>query len=122
MNRMKEKFGSMAVATLLSGVMLSTGLNPRPAMASAKAQEVTVTITASGYNPSSVNVKAGKPVRMTFVSKGDGCSNSVKIPALKQSFNLSKGQKKTVTFTPKKGQVITFACGMDMYKGKVVAK
>jgi plastocyanin domain-containing protein len=67
-------------------------------------------------------VKGGKKVHMTFISKGSGCANSVKIPSLKKSFTLKKGQKRDIVFTPKKGQTVNFACSMNMYKGKVVAK
>ncbi len=85
-------------------------------------QHVTVNVTSSGYSPSTVSVKAGQPVHMTFISKGEGCVNGIRIPALRQSIDLKRGQKKEITFTPKKGQAIAFACKMNMFKGKIVAK
>lgn len=85
-------------------------------------QEVTVTVNEKGYTPSAITVKAGQPVHLTFVSKGDGCANGVSIPALKKIIHLKKGEKKEVVFTPKKGQTIAFACSMKMFKGKVTAK
>ncbi len=87
-----------------------------------KDQHVTVTVTSSGYSPSTVSVKAGQEVHMTFVSKGEGCANGIRIPALKQSIDLKPGQKKEIVFTPKKGQTIAFACSMKMFKGKVAAR
>lgn len=87
-----------------------------------KAQNVVVTVDGSGYHPSIINVKGGRPVLMKFVSKGTGCSNEVVIPALKMKFRLKKGQAKTVAWTPKKGQSLSFACGMDMFHGKIAAK
>ncbi len=87
-----------------------------------KDQHVTVTVTSTGYSPSTVSVKAGQEVHMTFVSKGSGCANGIRIPALKQSIDLKPGQKKEIVFTPKKGQVIAFACSMKMFKGKITAK
>lgn len=85
-------------------------------------QNVTVTVDSSGYSPSALTVKAGKPVHLTFVSKGGGCANDIRIPALKKSISLKTGQKKEVVFTPKKGQTIAFACSMNMFKGKVAAQ
>ena len=85
-------------------------------------QNVTVSVDARGYHPAMVNVKAGQEVHMTFVSKGGGCANGISIPSLKKSISLKKGQKKEIVFTPKKGQTIAFACSMNMFKGKAVAK
>ena len=111
---------------LAAGVLLSAGLLfgtvAQNAQAHGGAQDVTVTITNKGYSPASINVKGGQKVHMTFVSKSGGCGNAVTIPALKKTFTLKKGQKKSIAFTPKKGQTIKFACSMDMYKGKVTAK
>lgn len=87
-----------------------------------KDQHVTVTVDAQGYHPALVNVKAGQEVHMAFVSKGESCANGVSIPALKKTLHLTKGHTQEVTFTPKKGQIIAFACSMNMFKGKVVAK
>ena len=85
-------------------------------------QKVTINVTSSGYSPATVTLKAGRPVHMTFVSKGGGCANDIVIPALKKKFTLAPGQKKMLDFTPKKGQTIAFACSMNMFKGKVVAR
>ncbi len=105
-------------AGLLSGIVL-----PDVALAQSKGvQRVTVTIDGSGYKPATVNVKAGQPVRLTFLSKGSSCANTVNIPALKKTLVLKTGQKKILTFTPKKGQTLAFACGMGMYKGRIVAR
>jgi len=74
------------------------------------------------YHPAALNLKAGRPVHLTFVSKGASCANDIRIPALKKSISLKPGQKQEIVFTPKKGQTITFACSMNMFKAKVVAK
>lgn len=87
-----------------------------------RVQKVTINVTSSGYSPSTVTLKAGRPVHMTFVSKGGGCANDIVIPALKKKFTLKPGQKKMLDFTPKKGQTIAFACSMKMFKGRVVAR
>ena len=111
------------LTTLALVAAMGASLAPRTAFAhDAKYQRVTVSIDGSGYHPSTVSVQAGREVHMTFVSKGESCGNGVVIPALKQNFHLKVGQKKTISFTPQKGQTIAFACSMKMFKGKVVAK
>ena len=85
-------------------------------------QKATVTIDG-GYSPKSLMVKSGKPVELTFVRKSAaGCDGELVIPALKVNKTLKQGEKTVVKFTPKKGQTIAFACGMNMYKGQVVVK
>lgn len=83
-------------------------------------QRATITI-ADGYQPATLNVQAGKPLELTFLSKSDSCANTVNIPALKQSFSLKNGARKTITFTPQKGTT-AFSCAMGMYRGQIVAK
>lgn len=120
---MKNHFKVAAVLAL--GALVSTATITQNALAHGTdkhTQNVTVTVDGKGYHPAMVNVKAGQEVHMTFVSKGGGCANSVSIPALKKTFSLKTGQKKEVVFTPKKGQTLAFACKMNMFKGKVVAK
>lgn len=79
-------------------------------------------MTGSGYTPATTNVKAGQEVRLTFQSKGSGCTNTVSIPAFHKMLRLKQGQKQEVVFTPRKGQTIALICGMKMFKGKVVAR
>ena len=87
-----------------------------------KHQSVTVSIDSKGFHPAMVNVKAGQEVHMKFVSKEASCANGISIPSLKRTISLQPGKKKMVTFMPKKGQTIAFACSMNMFKGKVVTR
>jgi plastocyanin domain-containing protein len=123
------KLKTMVGALVLGSGLLAASVIPHNALAQGKnkhvhkaTQNVTVTVDETGYRPARLNVKAGQPVRMTFVSKGDSCANAVSIPALKKTFSLNPGQKKEITFTPKRGQTIAFTCSMKMFKGKAVAK
>lgn len=122
---MKKLNTVVTISALSLGAGLLVATAPHNAFAHGKdkhVQNVTVTVDAKGYHPALVNVKAGQEVHMTFVSKGDGCSNGISIPSLKKSIDLKKGQKKEIVFTPKKGQTIAFACKMNMFKGKVMVK
>ena len=122
MKSLKAMLGLMLLG-LFAGVLAATA--PHSALAHSKdknVQNVTVTVDGSGYHPATLNLKAGRPVHLTFVSRGESCANSISIPALKKTFTLKPGQKREVVFTPKKGQTVAFACSMNMFKGKVVAK
>jgi len=115
----------VTIAGLALGAGLMATTVPQTVFAHGKdkhTQTVTVTVDGNGYHPATLNLKAGKPVHLTFVSKGGGCANQIRIPSLKKSINLQPGQKKEVVFTPKKGQTIAFACSMNMFKGKAMAK
>ncbi len=96
------------------------GSQPAQASQSKDVQRATVTIK-DGYEPSTINVKAGKPVELTFLSKSDSCANSVSIPALDKTCTLENGGKTTITFTPKKGTT-AFRCAMGMVRGQVIAR
>lgn len=122
MKKSKTLVAALALSALLSTVAIAPQIVFAHGKAKHKDQHVTVNVTSRGYSPSTVTVKPGQEVHMTFVSKGGGCANSIKIPALKKTVNLKPGQKKEIVFTSKKGQTIAFACSMNMFKGKVVAK
>ena len=113
---------------IIAGLALGAGIvgvSMAPQMAQAhggKHQDFTITVDSKGYHPASVKVAPGKEVHLTFVSKETSCANGISIPALKRTLSLQPGKKKMITFTPKKGQTIAFACSMNMFKGKVVAK
>lgn len=108
-------------ALALGAALTGAALAPQIASAHGNSQNVTVTIDGQGFHPASVNVKAGKEVHLTFVSKEASCANGFTIPALGRTISVAPGKKKEITFTPKEGQTIAFACTMNMFKGKVVA-
>ncbi len=108
-----------ALGALSMGGIADAGAKAKPA---AKIQTVRVIIDG-GYKPATVSVKAGVPTTLSFTLKSDSdCGNTVVIPALKKTLDLKVGQTKSVSFTPKKNQTLTFACPMKMLTGKVVAR
>jgi plastocyanin len=85
-------------------------------------QRATIVING-GYSPARINVKAGRPVQLTFIrNEQSGCGEVVQFPTLGLKRTLATGEKTVITFTPKKAGTISFTCGMGMYKGQVVAK
>lgn len=85
-------------------------------------QRATVVIDG-GFSPANVQVRAGRPVELTFIRKeSSGCGATVQFPALKLKRTLKPGQKTTVSFTPKKSGPLQFTCGMEMYRGQLTVR
>jgi plastocyanin domain-containing protein len=85
-------------------------------------QTATVEVTDKGFEPSSLKLKAGVPAKVTFVRKTDAtCAKEVVIKEYKIERKLPLNEPVMVEFTPRKGE-FTFACGMDMIKGKMIVE
>ena len=86
-------------------------------------QKMTVLVDHGMYMPSTISVKKGKPVELTFKSgKNPGCGSTVVFKSLKISKDVPKDKSVTITFTPKSAGEIAFTCSMGMYHGKVIVK
>jgi plastocyanin domain-containing protein len=86
------------------------------------AQTATIEVTGKGFEPSSLKLKAGVPARVTFVRKTDEtCAKEVVIKEYNINRKLPLNEPVTVEFTPRKGE-FTFACGMNMLKGKLIVE
>lgn len=93
-----------------------------PAAADPSGVQKATVVVDGGFKPSTINVKAGQPVVLTFDTRQRGCATSVSFKSLGMSKDLANGKKTVVTFTPKRPGEFSFACPMGMYSGKVVAK
>ena len=83
-------------------------------------QKATVTIDG-GYRPSTISVKAGKPVELTFkLGANPGCGDVLVIKSLNVRREFQVGKSELVKFTPSKPGEIAFECGMGMLRGKIV--
>lgn len=83
-----------------------------------------VSITVEGgYTPSTIVLKKGKPVEITFLRKDNSsCLEEVVLSDFKIRQFLPLNKKVTVTITPAKTGEFPFSCGMGMYHGKIVVK
>ncbi len=76
-----------------------------------------------GYDPATVHVAAGAPVRLVFDrQETSSCSEEVVIPAFGVRRFLPAFQKTTIEITPAAPGTYEFTCGMSMLRGRVVAK
>lgn len=85
-------------------------------------RRVEVEVTASGYAPDTVEVKAGQPITLVFTRTTDkGCGEKLVFPDLDIERDLPLDEAVPIELTPKADQRIAFTCGMGMYEGSVVA-
>jgi plastocyanin domain-containing protein len=75
------------------------------------------------YTPDVIVVKAGKPVRLTFVRQETAaCSEMVVFGDFNKSAKLPTGEEVPVEFLPHKPGEYEFACQMGMLRGKLIAE
>jgi plastocyanin domain-containing protein len=130
---------SLAVASFTAGAVLlasscasqeqkienATPPQNKPAVAVAEnpSEPIKVTVSTDGYEPKSIAVKKGQPVKLAFFRKDEeNCGDEVVFPKLNIKKKLPVGETVTVEFTPEESGEIGFTCGMDMLRGKVLVQ
>jgi plastocyanin domain-containing protein len=85
-------------------------------------QEMTI-VVRGGYDPASVRVRRGAPVRLIFDrQETSSCSEEVVIPAFGIKRFLPAHRKTVVEFTPEKAGTYEFTCGMSMLRGQLTVE
>lgn len=85
-------------------------------------QAATIEINSKGFEPPSLKLKAGVPAKITFVRKTDEtCAKEVVVKDYGANRELPLNEPVTIEFAPRKGE-FTFACGMNMLKGKLIVE
>ncbi|MDP1675915.1 MAG: efflux RND transporter periplasmic adaptor subunit [Bacteroidota bacterium] len=93
-----------------------------PASQTQKVNTVKITVDGS-YTPEVIRVKLGEEVHLQFHRVEDSeCTNEVVFEELNIRKKLPAFKTTTVTLTPKKTGVISFACGMGMVHGKLIVE
>ena len=92
------------------------------AVGEAGVQEVKV-VVEGGYAPDVIVVKQGKPVRLDFYrNETASCSDRVIFGDFGIARDLPAFKTTSIEFTPDKAGEFTFACGMNMMRGKLVVE
>lgn len=90
---------------------------------SAREQKVNITVTKKGFEPATVKVKAGQPVRLLVTRKEQRtCATELVLKAHGIHQKLPLGKTVEVRFTPKSAGTLRYACAMDMIAGNVVVE
>lgn len=85
-------------------------------------QEVVVTVRG-GYDPATIRVKAGAPVRLVFDrQETSGCSEEIVLGDFGIRRFLPAHQRTAVEVTPPAPGTYEFTCGMSMLRGRLVAE
>ena len=86
--------------------------------------EQTATIVVNGgYSPSTVILKKGIPAQVNFdMHDSTACLSHVVFEQLGVNKDLTKQKITTINIPTDKAQTFNFACGMDMFHGKVIVK
>lgn len=80
-----------------------------------------ITVSSNGYEPSSVSVVKGQPVKLAFYrADSENCGGEVVFAKQNIRKKLPVGETVLVEFTPTEVGEIAFACGMDMLRGKLI--
>ena len=117
----QTRFSVVLFAGLLAIGFVRCGKNA-PEATKNPLQEIKVTVK-SEYSPDRIVVKKGRPVRLLFYRDDDSeCTAQVVIPDLNVKQDLALKKDTAVAFVPEKEGEFTFACGMDMMKGKLVVE
>lgn len=93
-----------------------------------KTKEVVITdsvdITVSGgYSPEVIAIPKGKPTTINFLrTDPNSCLEEVVLGDFKIKKYLPLNQKVSVVITPQQTGEFTYACGMNMYHGKIIVK
>lgn len=85
-------------------------------------QEIKVTVRG-GYSPDVIVVKQGVPVRLNFYrDETASCSETVVFSDFGIARDLPAFKTTAIEFTPDKTGEFTFACGMNMLRGKLIVE
>ena len=94
----------------------------RAVLASSGYQEALV-LVKGGYNPDTIVVRAGKPVRLTFRrEESSSCSEMVVFGDFGKSAHLPEGEATPVELAPPKPGTYEFTCQMGMLRGRLVVE
>ncbi len=84
--------------------------------------EVDITVSG-GYSPEVILVPRGKTTKINFIrTDPTDCLSEVVLPDFKIKKQLPLNKKVSVEITPEKAGEYGYACGMNMYHGKIVVK
>jgi plastocyanin domain-containing protein len=85
-------------------------------------QEIDITVKG-GYQPSSIMVKVGQPVRLNFTRReASTCGEEIVIPDFGKRAHLPQDQTVPIEIMPDKPGEYEFVCGMNMMRGKLIVR
>jgi hypothetical protein len=85
--------------------------------------KITILVDGKGYHPADIEAPANAKITLAFERPdAKNCGDELVIEALNIRKELPVGQTTEIAITTPASGELKFACGMDMYRGKVVVK
>lgn len=82
---------------------------------------IKVAVSSKGFEPATIRVNKGEPIKLAFTRQdANNCASEVIFSKLNLRRNLPVGKTVVVDLTPTDDGELDFACGMGMFKGKVI--
>lgn len=86
------------------------------------ADEVDI-IVEGGYSPEVISIPRGKTTKLNFIRKDPSdCLEEVVLGDFKIRRHLPLNQKVTIEIDPKESGEYGYACGMNMFHGKIIVR
>ena len=109
----------LALVTTLAGMNSPAAAAP----AARREQRIVIAVTKNGFEPASVQLKAGRPVRLVVTRKVERtCATDIVVKEYGIKKPLPLNRPVEVRFTPRKPGVIRYACAMDMIAGSLIVE
>jgi hypothetical protein len=85
--------------------------------------KIDIEVDAAGYHPATISAPAKATITLAFKRTTEsGCGNELVIAALDIKKDLPVGEVVEIPVEVPESGELKFACGMDMYRGKVIPK
>lgn len=116
---MRHKF----IAWLLSGFLCVAPIAAQKKKTGEYLYTVTVRVSRTGYTPTEIRVRKGQKTRLVFIrTDTQNCGEELVIAKYDIRRKLPLKQRVTVILTPTETGEFTFACGMNMMRGKIIVQ
>ena len=80
-------------------------------------------VVEGGYSPNTISIPKGKTTKISFLRKDQSsCLEEVVLSDFKVRKFLPLNKKVTIEVTPQKAGEFGFACGMNMFHGKIIVR
>ncbi len=80
-------------------------------------------VVEGGYTPETISIPKGKTTTLNFIRKDpSSCLEEVVLGDFKIRKHLPLNQKVSIEITPQQSGEFGYACGMNMYHGKIIVK
>lgn len=119
---------ALSASLLAVPVLLISGCTPKPVTAEEQTDgtQTVKVLVKNGYQPSHIEAKAGKPLKIEFYRDEEpgthSCDETLEIPAESVKLPLPARESQIVEIKPQPAGEMGFQCGMNMMKGKITFK